>query len=99
MDFLEDVVDDATGENQQTVTLMMDDISLGEALKSLCKAANLVPQFINNPAIRHRSAALNRFKGFSMYVCTPKNLQINSASTLRQRIAGGFTNWGTSIQG
>lgn len=42
IDFLEEITDEATGENKKTVTLMFDDISLGEALKHICTAADLV---------------------------------------------------------
>lgn len=37
-----DIISDAAGENQKTVTLMFTNISLRSALKNICRAAGLV---------------------------------------------------------
>lgn len=43
LDVIEDeIIDDATGKNEKTVTLMFSDLSLREALKNICRAADLI---------------------------------------------------------
>ena len=37
-----DIIEEAIGANEKTVTLMFEDIALGNALKNICRAANLV---------------------------------------------------------
>lgn len=37
----DDLIDEATGKDQKTITLIFDDISLGEAIKNICIAADL----------------------------------------------------------